>query len=104
MTSDGIEEIVVVALAEAGWASNANCIRQQLLAYEWADNTPRLIAEINGCVVQPDLYGLRFESEPAGDVTIYAADAWEIIPPDCYGGFCWYDLNDQDNVTERASC
>ncbi len=66
ITGDGVPDIVITAYSNA-YASDSNgnkladetCMHQRLLAYQWDGQHATLIANVAGCVVREDLYGVR---------------------------------------------
>ena len=83
ITNDDILEVVVttlsaatsedVAPSQAVW-NEEECLNQRLIAYEWDKGILHEVANIAGCVVQSDLYGVRLEDyDSDGQVEIVAA-------------------------------
>lgn len=79
ITGDGKVEVRVVALSGAidqnvEYVSDKKCVHQRLLAYQWNGTTATEIANITGCVVHEDLYGVRLEDyDQDGQPEILAA-------------------------------
>ena len=105
ITNDSIEEIVVTTLA---WpysrtsellTEKDECIHQRLIAYQWNGTTAQEIANVNGCVVQSNFFGVRLEDlDGDGQVEIIAADKWKTYPDyDCLGCY-WYEFIRSDQV------
>lgn len=92
ITNDGAEELIVSTLLVQDY--DDACVRQWRMVYRWDGITATSIANIEGCVIQSNLYGVRFEDfDNNGQVEILAAAPIEAIPDDCMGGYCWYELN-----------
>ncbi|RPJ55647.1 MAG: VCBS repeat-containing protein [Dehalococcoidia bacterium] len=104
ITNDSQPEIVVTALSadeskdvnpSGLLLSEEGCLNQRLLAYQWNEGTIKEIANIVGCVIQPDLYGVRLEdSNGDGQPEIVAAanwtDSWDV----------WYEPKHVDRLYE----
>lgn len=79
ITQDGIEDIVVIALSGAYDADGNNltdkqCVHQRLLAFQWNDKSATPIANITGCVMREDLYGVLLKDfDNDGQTEILAA-------------------------------
>lgn len=111
MTNDGEKEIVIITFSgkwpadmEGNELSDIDCVHQRLLAYQWLNNMAVEIANVAGCVVQSDLYGVRMEDlEGDGQPEIIAADSW-FTDPLCYQSAdhpylgCWYELGHRNLI------
>lgn len=81
ITNDGQPEIIVVALSgnnpvdqEGNPLSEINCVHQRLFAYQWSDKTAIEIANVAGCVVEDNLYGVKLDDwDDDGQIEIIAA-------------------------------
>jgi hypothetical protein len=104
ITNDSEKEIVIITFSgkwptdtDSNQLSDIDCVHQRLLSYQWINNTAVEIANVAGCVVQSDLYGVRMEDlEGDGQLEIIAADGWTTEPfcyesDDAYLG-CWYEF------------
>jgi hypothetical protein len=80
ITNDGQEEVVILALVgrfveTVPPRNGKHCVSQRLLAYEWQAGVGVEIADVSGCVIRDDLYGVRLEDMDAdGQPEILAAD------------------------------
>lgn len=107
ITGDGQDEIVVIALSgtsdpEQAIDIDASCVHQRLLAYQWDGTTISEIANIYGCVVRPNLFGVKIEDfDSDGELEVIAARWYSDPDPDCEtiqsesAGFqipCYHDL------------
>lgn len=102
ITGDGREDLMVVALSGAydlalssKPLSEKGCAHQRLLLYDIAAPAPREIANVTGCVVRSDLFGVRLEDfDQDGQTEIVAAKTpyTEEICRDNLIGSCWYQL------------
>ena len=66
ITQDGRDEIIVTTLSGTSDPENlfeieANCFHQHLIAFTWDGENAEEIINTYGCVVQQDLFGVRFE-------------------------------------------
>jgi hypothetical protein len=118
VTGDGRSELIVVAYSNAytgqgfegeGYLQGKDCIHQRLLIFQNLDSVMNVIANVTGCVVESDLYGVRFEDlDQDGQVEILAANGWlttdrcfstlSTSAPDGKQDNCWYELGYQDEV------
>ena len=81
ITGDGAEEVVVIAYSagfpyDDGWntLSDEVCMHQRLIAYQSDGSNNTEIANVAGCVIQKDLYGVRLEDyDGDGIPEIFAA-------------------------------
>lgn len=81
ITNDEQAEIVVVALSggnpadqEGNPLSEIDCVHQRFLAYQWSNQTAIEIANVAGCVVKDNLYGVKLEDwDNDGQTEIVAA-------------------------------
>jgi hypothetical protein len=106
ITNDGEKEIVIITFSgkqpvdtKGSELSDIGCVHQRLLAYQWINDTAVEIANVAGCVVQSNLYGVKMEDlEGDGQVEIIAADGWftasECYESTEYSGYlgCWYEF------------
>lgn len=114
ITSDGNEELVISALSGLYGAEenlpDKDCFHQRLLAYQQESTQFTEIANITGCVVQSNLYGVKIEDiDSDGQVEILAAGG-EFTAPRCFSAIlsvgsesqenCWYELGHQDEIYE----
>lgn len=118
ITGDDQPEVIVKALsgsrpeAKAGtWPdldhnevvvlSEIDCVHQHLLAYQYADGIFTKIADVEGCVVQGDLFGVRLtDLDNDGQVEIIAANSW-YTEHDCPGNVlynCWFEFDYEIDV------
>jgi hypothetical protein len=84
ITNDNQPEIVMLTLS--GWhiededgnlLAEEPCFNQHLFAYQWDGQNAQEIANVIGCVVQPDLYGVKFKDiDNDGQPEILAAAEW----------------------------
>jgi hypothetical protein len=92
LTGDGRAELV--ALTTSGPFSpegtplthlklyDAYCTHQRLLVYQWDGSRAKLAANVEGCVIQEDLYGVRIEpTQEKAPVEVIAAES----PTDSFG-------------------
>lgn len=94
-------EIVVVAYSaaypyddEGNELGDENCMHQHLIAYQWSGSVVTEIADVTGCVVRQDLYGVRLEDwDDDGQLEILAAE-W-VIQGQCTDVGCPVNLVDQ---------
>jgi hypothetical protein len=111
ITNDGDPELLVRALSspyrnDGTFLTSKQCPHRELIVYRWRANTATEIANVIGCVVQEDLYGVRLEDlDHDGIVEIIAADRIEkpsgtvrinTYYKECYLSWCrdeWYDFN-----------
>ena len=99
ITNDGVDEIIVTALSwpysvtSEPLTEKDECIHQRLIAYQWDGTSALEIANVNGCVVQADFFGVRLEDiDGDGQVEIIAADKWKTFPDFTRLGCCWYEF------------
>ena len=110
ITGDGQEELVIIALSGAydefgDHLSDKNCVHQRLLVYQQTNSQLIEIANITGCVMQSDLYGVEVQDvDGDGQVEILAVDG-VLTEPNCdetpyaiEGIYCWYELGHQDEI------
>lgn len=101
ITGDQQAEIVVVAYSaaypyddEGNELGNENCMHQHLLAYHWSGSDATEIANVTGCVIRQDLYGVRFEDwDNDSQPEILAAD-W-VSQGQCSDAVCPANLVDE---------
>lgn len=110
IVGDSQEELVIITLSGSrdefgNRLSDKDCVHQRLLAYQQIDSQLIEIANITGCVVQSDFYGVQIQ-DVDGDrqVEILAVDG-VLTEPNCgetpyaiEGIYCWYELGYQDEV------
>jgi hypothetical protein len=87
--------------------SDKDCVHQRLLAYQQMNSQLIEIANITGCVMQSDLYGVQIQDvDGDGQVEILAVDG-VLTEPNCdetitpYAHeriYCWYELSQQDEI------
>jgi hypothetical protein len=104
ITNDGIDELIILALSgtydpEGHSWGNKDCVHQHLLAYQWDKDHLDEIANVTGCVVQSDLYGVRLaDIDNDGYLEILAADQElePFCPPNVQEKFlifaCWREF------------
>ena len=118
VTGDGLSEIIVTALSGANpkafagtWPdveyedwftlSDIDCVHQHLLAYQWDGTTATEIADIEGCVVQADLYGVKWSDiDNDGQVEILTANDW-FTETECIAEIrnsCWFEFDYENNI------
>ncbi|MBE2225554.1 MAG: hypothetical protein IAF02_28720, partial [Anaerolineae bacterium] len=119
VTGDGEEELIIRGYAGfpldngGDWGSDfhdKDCsVKQLMIILQWNDSELKAIADISGCVVESDLYGVRFEDvNEDGQTEIVAANGM-FTEPRCYSRFsldglggkqgnCWYELGYQNEV------
>jgi len=118
VTGDDKEELVITAFSnvytDTGFEGeleypDKDCIHQRMIVYQQAASEMKQIADVTGCVVESDLYGVRFEDiDNDGQVEILAADGW-FTNSRCSSRFsasgpegkqenCWYALGYQNEV------
>lgn len=68
ITGDGLEEVVIISYSaghpydiEGNTLSDEECMHQRLIAYQSDGTTNTEIANVAGCVIRKDLYGVRLE-------------------------------------------
>jgi len=67
VTGDGIEDIFVIAYSAGypygpeGLLSNDICMHQRMLVFTKGNGVYRLIANVSGCVLEADLFGVKLE-------------------------------------------
>ncbi len=115
ITNDGQLEIVVKALSGAwpyafsgtwpdvdseDWyqLSDISCVHQHLLAYHWDGGVSRKIADVEGCVIQSDLFGVQLSDiDNDGQVEVLAGSSL-FTKMECTAGIqysCWYEFDPQ---------
>ncbi len=102
VTGDHAPEVVVTAYAAyygAQETDDRQCAHQRMIIINTANGDPQQIANIIGCIWQPDLFGVRLENVDA-DAALEVIAGGERMMPDCCGiaGLYWYELNDYDDV------
>lgn len=118
VTGDGREELLIHAYASAyvGIPSTAStlqlfahCAYQFLTIYQEQEGQLTFLNNISGCVVQPDLYGVRLEDlDQDGQVEIIRANHW-LTGSSCGSAFaglvdparsenCWYEPGYTEDV------
>ncbi len=104
ITGDGQEEAIVLALAapyEPGKTDPevvARCMHQRLIAFQGNANQATEIADIAGCVVREDLYGVSLQDFDSDDqLDILAAEPLSPKLAGCVGN-CWYELNHRSQI------
>lgn len=118
ITGDGQPEVVVKAFsgprpeAKAGtWPdldhnevvvlSEIDCVHQHLLAYQYTGETFSKIADVEGCVVQSDLFGVNLtDLDNDGQEEIIAANRWYTeynCPPNVFYN-CWFEFDYEIDV------
>ena len=112
VTNDDQAELVITTLSglhdiEGRALSDKECVHQRLLIYQWNNSVLTEIANITGCVVQSDLYGVRIQDIDGDEqIEILAANRWltddrcfsAIIGMDGSQDNCWYQFGHQDEV------
>jgi hypothetical protein len=102
VTGDGNLELVVTAYSgRYGVHDNEkDCAHQRLLIFEIDEETIHQLANIIGCIWRPDLFGVRLENVDvdAPLEIIAGGQRMTSTPQSCRGGYCWYELNDYDDV------
>lgn len=105
VTGDGIEEAVFLLTASDREAVSDyldyDCVHQRLLAFQILDDKYARIADIDGCVSQSDLFGVRIEDVGNdGILEIRSAGDWySYAEPDSpFRISGWFDFNSQDIV------
>ncbi len=119
ITNDQRLEIVVTALSGArpsalsgSWPdvdsedlyslSDIRCVHEHILAYEWDGVAIRKIADVEGCVVQEDLYGVELsDTDNDGQVEILAvnnlfSDSACITTTIFHS--CWFEIDPKINI------
>lgn len=118
VTGDDESELVITAYSgvylDAGFEGeylvpDKDCIHQRMLIFQQENNQWKQIANVTGCIVQSNLYGVRLEDmNDDGQVEILAANGW-FTAPRCYSVFsvsapdgqqdnCWYEVGYQNEV------
>ncbi len=118
VTGDGKEELVIIAYSgvymDTGFDGQVDfpdkdCIHQRMIIYQQIDSELEKIGDVTGCVVESNLYGVRFEDiDDNEQVEILAADGW-FTDSRCSSRFsasgpeekqknCWYELGYQNEV------
>jgi hypothetical protein len=104
MTQDGENDLLVTVLASGldseKFTSFHPCVYQRLLAYQFSQNGYEQIADVSGCMVSEDFFGVRIADMDAdGQPEIVSAgELTTHLPDDCFGGLCWYELNKLNDV------
>jgi hypothetical protein len=98
ITGDGDVELVIIALSAFAGVQEGEkgCYHQRLIAYQWdaQNGMGAQIANIIGCVVRSDLFGVRLEDlDSDGVQEIIAAGEW--FTPEVDG---WFEFNDKDDI------
>lgn len=105
ITGDGSPEITVLALSgkqprdqDFNQLSDVDCVHQRFLAFQWEGGGATPIADVAGCVVDLDLFGIRLE-DYTGDKTLEIITPYSLYVgdeclenPDLIYGNCWYEL------------
>ncbi len=77
------------------------CVHQRYIIYQWDGENAVEIANIAGCVVQSDLYGVKMlDFDGDSQVEIVAASSW-FTERDCYpepSYSCWYEFGYTNQV------
>ncbi|MCA9921618.1 MAG: hypothetical protein KC421_04560 [Anaerolineales bacterium] len=109
ITHDGQPEIVVTALSgsnprdeDYNVISEIDCVHERFLAYQWWNGGATEIANVAGCIVQTDLYGVRLEDlDNDGQVEIILAYRLT-SESECHGEYypiyCWSEPTPIDHV------
>lgn len=109
VTSDGREELLLhgYSSAYANVQTEESCAYQFLTIYQEQNGQLTFLTNIKGCVVQPDLYGVRLEDlDQDGQVEIIRANYW-LTGLSCGSGFsmvparsenCWYEPGYTEDV------
>jgi hypothetical protein len=106
ITQDGRDEIIVTALSGSMDPENlfeieANCFHQHLIAFTWDGENAEEIIDTYGCVVQQDLFGVRFEDFDSDGQDEIIAARWH-TETDCsdiesevigFNLYCFHDLD-----------
>jgi hypothetical protein len=100
ITNDGRDEVVVTTLSGAFCYDvdgtelcKDEFVHQRLIVYEWDGQEARNIANVAGCVVQEDLYGVRFEDFDHDGIDEILAASSLFLQIDCeWGHNCWYEI------------
>ncbi len=108
ITNDGQPEIVITTLSgsnpkdeERNVLSEISCVHERFLAYQWKDGTAREIANVAGCLVQTDLYGVRLQDIDEDDQVEIVLASRLTSEPECSEDFpihCWFELDPIDHV------
>ncbi len=81
--------------------TDISCVHQRYIIYQWDGENAVEIANIAGCVVQSDLYGVKMRDfDGDGQVEIIAASSW-FTERDCYpepSYSCWYEFGYTNQV------
>ncbi|MCB8923896.1 MAG: hypothetical protein H6662_20140 [Ardenticatenaceae bacterium] len=102
IVGDQQPEIVVQALSAKephdlnfDLITDISCMHQRLIIYEWDGENATEVANVAGCVVQSDLYGVRLvDYDSDGQLEIMAASSW-FTEPVCYpepSFSCWFEF------------
>ncbi len=103
LTGDGHAELVMTVFASLSNGQEFSfhpCANQRLIVYQITENRYQLIANVAGCVVNQDFFGVCIE-DMDGDGQPEIISAGHLTTPisdDCKGGFCWYELRKQNDV------
>jgi len=119
VTGDDEEELIIRGYAgflldeEGAWEKNPHdkecSVKQLMIILQWDQSELEAIADITGCVVESDLYGVRFEDiDFDGQTEILAANGM-FTESRCSSRFstagleekqenCWYELGYQNEV------
>ena len=116
VAGDDIEELVIMAYSgyytDSGFEGeylhpDIECIHQRVIIYQQENAQLKQIANVTGCVVQSDLYGIHFQDiDEDGQVEILAASGW-FTAPRCWSRIpgpeeeqdnCWYEIGYQSEI------
>lgn len=104
ITQDGQAELIVTVLASGldseKFSSFHPCVYQRLLAYQFFQNGYEQIADVSGCMVSENFFGVQIvDMDADGQPEIVSAgELTTDLPDDCFGGFCWYELNKLNDI------
>lgn len=115
VTGNGRQEAVVATISGAfapyrsediPWGklnplSDKFCVHERVMVYDWAGGQVNLLANIDGCVTQPDLFGVRLDDyDNDGQLEILAADSWTTENAYYAGNEMWFEPNDSVIIYE----
>lgn len=97
LTRDGREELIAVTVGFDGSDRRRLCAIQHLTALDVSTQPPREVANVQGCIMRSDYFGVRIDDINAdGQSEILAAQIWPFAPSDCDvfspTNPCWFEL------------